>query len=140
MSDEDPLEAVADGTLRHDLYYRVARIVLLLPPLRERLEDIPAAVVWMGNRLLRDHGVPGEVRLPEDPMVGARDVRLTVEAIAALKQHSWDGNFRELEAVLERAIMLYRDENGALTGEVMGQALLSPATSSELHRPRSGSA
>src|SRR5262249_50824813 len=67
MSDRDPRASVASGRLRHDLYYRVARIVLYLPPLRERVQDIEPAAVWMGNRILKQHRVDAQMRLESDP-------------------------------------------------------------------------
>jgi two-component system, NtrC family, nitrogen regulation response regulator GlnG len=125
MTDEDPIIAVNGGRLRHDLYWRLARIVLTLPPLRERTEDIPAAAVWMGNRILRDHGSSAEMRLPEDTVESKSDVVLTGGAIEALRAHDWKGNFRELEAVMERALLLYR-ETGPLTAESVRLALIGP--------------
>src|SRR5262249_21644170 len=81
ISDRDARAAVASGELRHDLYFRIARIVLTLPPLRERLEDIPAAAIWMGNRILREHGIAAEMRLADDPAPAAPgDVVLSTEA------------------------------------------------------------
>jgi two-component system nitrogen regulation response regulator GlnG len=121
-TDADPITAVGDGRLRHDLYWRLARIVLTLPPLRERTEDIPAAAIWMGNRILRGHGVDVEMRLPEDKPFADTDVLLTTGAIEALCAHDWKGNFRELEAVMERALMLYR-EDGPLLAEAVRLAL-----------------
>jgi DNA-binding NtrC family response regulator len=128
LSDVDASAAVASGRLRHDLYWRVARIVLTLPPLRERLEDIPAAAIWMGNRILRLHGEEGEMRLASDADAGAADIVLSDDAVEALKQHRWSGNFRELEAVLERALLLYCDQQAtdrptALSGAAVRLAL-----------------
>jgi DNA-binding NtrC family response regulator len=125
MTDEDPIVMVNGGRLRHDLYWRLARIVLTLPPLRERTEDIPAAAVWMGNRILRDHGIANEMRLPDDVAHPKTDIVLTPGAIEALRAHDWKGNFRELEAVLERALLLYR-EAGPLTPEAVRLALIGP--------------
>lgn len=115
LSDKDLRAEVAAGRFRHDLYYRLARIVLWLPPLRERLDDIAAAAVWMGNRILEQTGVPLTLRGPEDMRRAnveeqRRSIELTKGAIEALQQHSWPGNFRELEAVLERSLLLYRTD------------------------------
>ena len=113
MSDHDLPREVAAGRFRHDLYWRLARVVLTLPPLRERLDDLGPATVWMGNRILRAAGQPFELVLAEDwDRLGAderqRVIELPEEAIAALAGHDWPGNYRELEAVLERALLLYR--------------------------------
>ena len=61
MSDHDLWGEVRAGRFRHDLYWRLARIVLKLPPLRERKQDIAPAAIWMGNRILRDAGLPNEL-------------------------------------------------------------------------------
>jgi DNA-binding NtrC family response regulator len=116
MSDQDLWGEVRAGRFRHDLYWRLARIVLKLPPLRERKQDIAPAAIWMGNRILRDAGLPNELvpteeldRLPADER--SRAIELKRDAIASLEEPEWQGNLRELEAVLERALLLYREGN-----------------------------
>jgi DNA-binding NtrC family response regulator len=113
MSDRDLPGEVAAGRFRHDLYWRLARIVLTLPPLRERLDDLGPSAVWMGNRILRTAGKPLELVTTEDlgrldAEERARAIELPAAAVAALRAHDWPGNFRELEAVLERALLLHR--------------------------------
>lgn len=130
LSDRDLRAEVAAGHFRHDLFHRLARIVLWLPPLRERLEDVGAAAVWMGNRILGSAGVPLTLRGPEDmrraePEEQRRSIELTEAAIAALRQHPWPGNFRELEATLERALLLYRTDR-RLGADEIRQALRAP--------------
>jgi DNA-binding NtrC family response regulator len=117
MSDRDLPGEVQAGRFRHDLFWRLARIVLTLPPLRERLADLGPAAVWTGNRILNAAGLPLELVLPEDwnrlphaDRPGA--IELTDGAIQALRDHDWPGNFRELEAVLERALLLFREGPG----------------------------
>jgi DNA-binding NtrC family response regulator len=119
MSDRDLAGEVAADRFRHDLYWRLARIVLTLPPLRERLDDLGPSAVWMGNRILRAAGQPFELvpteelgRLDADER--ARAIELPASAISELRSHDWPGNFRELEAVLERALLLHR------AGQVLG--------------------
>lgn len=114
LSDQNVERAVADGRVRHDLYYRLARVPLWLPPLRERKDDIAPASVWMGNRILSTARVPLEFRTTDDLRTAGeaerkRAIELEASAIEALRAHSWPGNFRELEATLERALLLYRD-------------------------------
>ena len=80
-----PLERmVADGRFRADLYYRICGFPIHLPPLRERMDDIPLLVDSILQR-------------------GASRVRMTPDAMARLQAHDWPGNIRELRNVLERA-------------------------------------
>lgn len=104
---------IAAGNFRHDLYFALARIVLTLPPLRERTQDLGPACVWIGNRILRGAGrdrelMPAQEFARATPAERATAVELRDDAVAALARHDWPGNFRELEAVLERALMLHR--------------------------------
>jgi DNA-binding NtrC family response regulator len=127
MSDGDLPGEVAAGRFRHDLYWRLARIALTLPPLRERTADLGPATVWMGNRILRAAGLPLELMQAEDfrratPDERRRAVELSPSAIQALGEHDWPGNFRELEAVLERALLLHRNGN-VLDGEAVRTSL-----------------
>jgi len=119
---------VAAGRFRHDLYHKLARLDLVLPPLRERPEDVPAAAVWMANRLLSDRGrnanveiepAAGEAPLDNGTVVFRRD------AIQALRTHRWPGNFRELEIVVERALLLYGDGSQITAGDIT-HALADP--------------
>jgi DNA-binding NtrC family response regulator len=114
MSDHDLWAEVRAGRFRHDLYWRLARIVLKLPPLRERKQDIVPAAIWMGNRILRDAGLPFELVTSDDlertPAADRENlIELKRDAVAALSEPEWVGNLRELEAVLERALLLYRE-------------------------------
>lgn len=115
MSDGDVEAAVASGSFRHDLYYKLCRLVLRVPPLRDRKDDLGHAAVWMANRVLRDRGQsrPAELFDPaaEAPLPAAGAYRITTASIDALRTHEgdWPGNFRELESVIERAILLYSD-------------------------------
>ena len=91
-SKRDLRQMVAEGKFREDLFYRLNVITLLLPPLRERKEDIP---------LLADHLIE---RLAAE---GHRRIDgISREAVAALMAHDWPGNVRELENVIERAVVL----------------------------------
>ena len=126
MSDRDLAGEVRAGRFRHDLYWRLARVVLTLPPLRERKQDIAPAAIWMGNRILRAAGLGLELVTTDElgrlsPTESARAVELRRDAVAALEEHEWHGNLRELETVLERALLLYRDGN-ALDGKAVRAA------------------
>ena len=105
ISDGNLLAEVAAGRFRHDLYHKLARLDLTLPPLRERTEDVEAAAVWMARRVLSTRGLPSEVAVEPEPAT----VTMRKDAIDALRQHRWPGNFRELELVVERALLLYSD-------------------------------
>ncbi len=87
-------KAVADGTFREDLYYRVNVIPIHLPPLRERREDIAP---------LAEHFV-GKYR----EQMGKKITGLVPEAIRWLEAAEWPGNVRQLENVIERAVALER--------------------------------
>ena len=96
---------VTDGKFREDLYYRINVLGLVLPPLRERREDIPALAAFLLEKHRR-HGVPEG---------------FTAEALTALVQYGWPGNVRELENAIERAIAVTdgpRIELEALPDEV----------------------
>ena len=99
------LEMVADGRFRQDLYYRISAFPIHLPPLRERVADIPLLV----ESFLQRGG-------------GARP-RLSVrpEAMARLQAHHWPGNIRELRNVLERA-RLFADD-GVVRAEHLPDAV-----------------
>ncbi len=88
----DLSSAVADGAFREDLFYRLNTVEIHVPPLRRRLEDIP---VLAGHFLRREAGRRDEPT-PE----------LTPDAMEALRAHPWKGNVRELEHVIERAVLM----------------------------------
>jgi DNA-binding NtrC family response regulator len=88
----DLVEEVQKGTFREDLYYRLNVIPLLVPPLRERFQDILPLVRHFLDKYCRAMGRP--------PM------GITREALMALEQYSWPGNVRELENLVERTVAL----------------------------------
>ncbi|MGD2253620.1 MAG: sigma-54 dependent transcriptional regulator [Anaerolineales bacterium] len=95
-SNRDLMAMMEEGTFREDLYYRLKVVDLHLPPLRDRIVDIPALVgAFIQQINLRTGNV----------VTG-----ITPRAIDALKAHSWPGNIRELLHVIERA-MLFCDED-----------------------------
>ena len=89
-------EWVRNGKFREDLYYRINVIELRVPPLRERLDDM---------LLLADHILERLARTMQ-----RKPVHLAPDAVTLLKSHSFPGNVRELENVLERAMTLAEDE------------------------------
>lgn len=98
---------VRDGQFRHDLYYRLSRLELTLPALRERPSDVPRAALWALNRILADHGV-GRPVSPEGE-VDENAVVLEREASDLLMAQPWHGNFRELDRFMERLYFLESD-------------------------------
>ena len=88
---------IEEGTFREDLYYRLKVVDLHLPPLRERIVDLPALT---GNFIR-------QINL----RVGGVVEGITPRALDALKAHSWPGNIRELRHVVERAILFCDEEN-----------------------------
>jgi two-component system response regulator PilR (NtrC family) len=89
-------EEVAAGRFREDLYYRLNVIQLVLPPLRERMDDLPLLVHHFVEKYARELG---------------KVVRgVTDDAMARLRSYAYPGNVRELENVIERAVALSRSE------------------------------
>jgi sigma-54 specific flagellar transcriptional regulator A len=135
-------EAITEGKFREDLFYRLNVFPIEMPPLRERVEDIPLLV----NELIRriEHEKRGSVRL-------------TQAAILALCQYNWPGNVRELANLIERLAILYpfgvvnatdlpeKFQTDTVRAEAasMGEELLAPqpmqyALDSEPRLPRGG--
>jgi two-component system nitrogen regulation response regulator NtrX len=85
-------QAVAAGSFREDLYFRINVFPIALPPLRERLEDLPALVEHFGRKLR-----------PRQPP------RFTGDALSRMATHRWPGNIRELANLVERLAILGRD-------------------------------
>jgi DNA-binding NtrC family response regulator len=134
ITDEDLPKSVTAGRFRHDLLHKLARIHLVLPPLRQRPEDIPAAVEWMAKRVLMLRGLSTAValegsttqNLTADGSNWKEGVIIRKDAIEALRSHGWPGNFRELEVVVERALMLFGDGNQLTRADVQA-ALANPS-------------
>ncbi len=89
-------KAMMEGTFREDLYYRLAVVVIKLPPMRERDTDI---IVLAEAFLKRFGGEQGKGRL-----------KFSKEALVALQQYSWPGNVRELENRVKRAVIMCEDQ------------------------------
>ncbi len=87
-----PADAIRDGLLRDDLFYRISTITIHVPPLRERSEDI---------QLLTEHFLRMYAQKYERPIDG-----VSQSAYQRLFGHSWPGNVRELQNVIERAVLL----------------------------------
>jgi len=87
-----PADAIRDGLLRDDLFYRISTITIHVPPLRERTEDI---------QLLAEHFLKMYARKYGRPITG-----ISQAAYQRLFSHTWPGNVRELQNVIERAVLL----------------------------------
>jgi two-component system response regulator AtoC len=87
-------QLVTEGRFQEDLYYRLAVIPIVIPPLRDRREDIPVLV----EHFVRKHA----------QRIGRRFDRIDPAVIAALEAADWPGNVRELENTVERAVVLSR--------------------------------
>ncbi|MBA2341506.1 MAG: sigma-54-dependent Fis family transcriptional regulator, partial [Pyrinomonadaceae bacterium] len=87
-----PADAIRDGLLRDDLFYRISTITIHVPPLRERVED---------TQLLTEHFLKMYARKYSRPING-----ISQSAYARLFAHTWPGNVRELQNALERAVLL----------------------------------
>ncbi len=97
LASNQPLEhLVAGGTFRQDLYYRVNVISIHLPPLRERVGDIP---------MLAEHFLAAKAK-----EAGRQIAGFTGPAMEALRRYAYPGNVRELENVVERAVVLTRSQ------------------------------
>jgi len=97
-------DAISRKTFREDLYYRLAVMPIFVPPLRDRLEDIPLLVEHFIERYTAQNG--------KGPMT------LSGEAVDRLKRMPWTGNVRELENVIERGVLV------SPTPEITGDSLL----------------
>jgi DNA-binding NtrC family response regulator len=94
-TNRSPRQAVEDGTLREDLFFRLNVLTLRLPPLRDRNGDITLLARHFSSTLSQKHGV--EAREWDD------------DALALLEEYLWPGNVRELRNVVERAVILSRE-------------------------------
>jgi transcriptional regulator with PAS, ATPase and Fis domain len=107
-SNRDPQKAIQDGKMREDLYYRLNVFPIEVPPLRERLEDIPLFSYFFLEKLNET----------EDKKVD----KIEPDFIEALQQYEWPGNVRELRNVINRAFIMARSNN--LTVECLPDKLL----------------
>ena len=119
-TNKDIEQAVRDGKFREDLFYRINTITIKLPPLRERKEDIDLLIRYYLNKYSHELGRTIEV--------------IDHEAMGILLKYCWPGNIRELQNIIERAILM--SEDGQITKEnlperVCAQAMWLPDTIDE---------
>ncbi len=118
----DLLTAVREGTFREDLYYRLNVIVIKLPPLRERAEDIPL----LAEHFLRKYA--GE-NMKETQ-------RLDPGALKALMDYDWPGNVRELENAIERAVVL--SPGNVITVDLFPKSITTSLSDNAIRFPSDG--
>jgi len=112
-TNKDPLAAMKDGSFREDLYYRLNVFSLPIPPLRERVEDIPLIVSGFIEEFTGKYG---------KRITGAHDATIKI-----LMSHAWPGNVRELRNVVERAFISCEGE--VITPEYLpGTSPVAPVT------------
>lgn len=125
LASNQPLEQlVADGRFRQDLYYRINVVKIELPPLRDRVSDIPQ----LAEHFLRKHASE----------LGKQIVGFSPEAITALQRYSFPGNVRELANIVERAAVLCRKGTIAeddLPANVSGHEAPRPVLASDGDAP-----
>ena len=114
---------IAAGKFREDLYYRLNVLEIRIPPLRERSEDIPLLVDYLLDKLGRKNNRP--IRT------------VSREFLDALGRHEWRGNVRELENVLERALILCRADTLDLR-DLPDHLLASAPASRPAHQAQPG--
>jgi len=95
-TNKDLQTLMKEGTFREDLYYRLNVITVVLPPLRERADDVPALAYHFLTRY--------------NEKLGKKVTGLEADVLEVLQIYSWPGNVRELENVIERAMVLARGE------------------------------
>ena len=94
-TNKDLSQEIAQGRFREDLYHRLSVIVLEVPPLSERLSDLPVLVEYFTQKVCRDQGIPTRI--------------WHQDALSQLAKHPWPGNVRELSNAVERLIILGSD-------------------------------
>ena len=110
-TNKDLEKAVTDETFRSDLYYRLNIVSIFLPPLRERLEDVPTLVEHFLDKYNKQN---------------ARKIKTVMqETWDMLNAYRWPGNVRELENVIERSVVLSEREAKVLTPDLMPLPILS---------------
>ncbi len=108
-------EEIKKGTFREDLYYRLNVIPLHVPPLRERIEDIPLLLAHFISEVAREERMKSKA--------------LSDEVVAVLKRYAWPGNVRELKNMVERLVIMV--PSSTINMEDLPEFLKRPAQSSE---------
>jgi formate hydrogenlyase transcriptional activator len=112
-TNRDLADMVADGRFRSDLYYRLNVFPVVLPPLRERRDDIPVLVRHFTQRFAQ--------------RMGRRIETIPAEVMDALVRYPWPGNIREMQNVIERAVILSRGPELKLPLSELKQQTIGPS-------------
>ncbi len=115
-TNRDLEEMMKAGTFREDLYYRLNILPIVLPPLRDRREEIPIIAERFVRRVAAEHG---------KPISG-----IDPEALRILLRYDWPGNVRELESILERAVLL--TDNDSIRPDDLPPQLVQARTPAEV--------
>ncbi len=91
-TNKDLKKEISEGNFREDLYHRLAVILVKVPPLNERRDDIPILVDYFTEKISTEHGTAQK--------------KFSEKALKKLKEYDWTGNIRELRNVVERLIIL----------------------------------
>jgi two-component system NtrC family response regulator len=102
-SNRDLAKEVENGNFRQDLYYRLNVVNVRMPPLRERMDDLPALVQYFSATLASDLGVIA-------PTISGDD-------LFHMRAYDWPGNIRELKNVIERCILLNKTPKQCISGQ-----------------------
>ncbi len=112
---------VQEGLFREDLYYRLNVMPVMMPPLRDRIEDLPDLARFMVSKVAKQQ---------------SRDLDITESAVRLLMRHDWPGNVRELENCLERAAVMSGD--GLIDREAIERTGLAGLLQPGLQAPSGG--
>jgi len=126
-SNRDLAKAVSDGRFREDLFYRLSVVQIQIPPLRERVEDIPLLAKYFVEKY--------------SAQFKRRVTKISPEAELLLRNYAWPGNVRELRNAMERAVLLGNGET-ITADNLSGEIALGPIKKDEeplfLEMPESG--
>jgi len=116
-TNRDPEEAVTAGTLRQDLYYRLNVFPIRVPSLRDRADDIPLLVQYLIERYATK--------------TGKRIRKISQSALRLFQEYDWPGNIRELQNVVERAVILSESDTLAVDQSWLGRESAASAPARE---------
>jgi transcriptional regulator with PAS, ATPase and Fis domain len=112
-TNRDPKQLIDEGKFREDLYYRLNVIPIKLPPLRERMEDLPV----LAEHFMNKHGLEN----------GKKIASIAPETLTLLNKYQWRGNVRELENIIERAVLICQDDSIQPTHLFIEEGQAAPA-------------